>query len=142
MEARRDKTHYPARPAKASVAIRHRAATRAHAIADRIQTARKAPELRDLDDETLGIKSARKVARWTASRETSDGGQRMRTHTSSNKAQRNPTKTSLDPEDVLQDDFSVLDLGRLWRTKGIITGGEGASAIERKKGSGECEEER
>ena len=57
------KTHYPAMPAKASVAMRHRAARREHTMAESSQTARNAPDEREEDDETLGIRRARKVAR-------------------------------------------------------------------------------
>ena len=58
-------TYYPARPAKARVAIFHRAASREHTQPVRIHTARNAPGPSEAADETLGIRRARKVERWT-----------------------------------------------------------------------------
>ena len=63
-------------------------------------------------------------------------------HTSGDEPDRYSTEPALQPENILEDNLCVLDLGRLRGLECVIAGSKGAGTVEGKKCAGESEEER
>ena len=62
-------------------------------------------------------------------------------HTSCNEAKCNSPQSAFEPEDVLEDDLGMLDLGRLRGPDGVITGGKSAGSVEGKECAGKGEKQ-